>query len=71
MAVLAWYFISLTWTSRSAYVLLSEMAKRRAFVGTNPLRTLLDGLLFILVGVLLALLPLVGMLLIPYYAVRQ
>lgn len=64
----AWYSISLAWTSRTAYAILSDMAKERAFVGTNLFRTMLDGVLFVIVGVLLFLLPLVGLLLLPYYA---
>lgn len=66
----AWYAVSLTWTSRTAYAMLSDMAKERAFVGTNIFRTMLDGLIFVLVGILLAVLPLVGLLLTPVYAIH-
>lgn len=66
VALFAWYVVSLTYYSREAYALLSNMCSHRAFVGTNPLRTALDGLLMMVVGVLLLLLPVVGLVAFPF-----
>lgn len=64
-AILAWYFISLSHGTREMYALLSDMCGARAFNGTNPARTLLDGVLLTIVGVLVFFIPIVGLVLLP------
>ena len=68
-AVLAWFLVSLTWKVRPVYALLTDMCSSRFSGGTNPGRTLLDGFLFVLIGLLLMLLPLVGFLLMPFSSI--
>lgn len=65
-AILAWYFLTLSHSTREMYALLSDMCGARAFHGTNPARTLLDGFLLVLVGFLIFLIPIVGLLLLPF-----
>lgn len=64
-AIFAWFLISLTWKIRPVYSLLANMCATRFAAGTSPLRTLLDGFLFVCIGLLLMLLPVVGLLLLP------
>ena len=64
--IIAWWLISLTWYSRPMYDLLGKRYSLRAYRGTNPLRTMLDGLLMVLIGVLVTLIPIVGVLTLPF-----
>lgn len=68
-AVLAWFLVSLTWKIRPVYALLTDMCSTRFARGTNPFRTFVDGFLFILIGFLMMLLPLVGLLLLPFSSI--
>lgn len=75
LAAVAWFLVSLTWKIRPVYSLLAQMCATRFAAGTSPFRTLLDGFLFICIGFLLMLLPLVGIALLPitsiYFLVVQ
>lgn len=64
-ALLAWFLVGVTYNTRTCYMLMAEIATRRAYNGTNPLLVMLDGLLLSLVGVLLFLLPVVGIVFSP------
>jgi len=64
-ALLAWFVIGLTFNTRMVYMMMSEISKRRAFNGTNPLLVMLDGFLLTLAGVLLFALPVVAIVFFP------
>lgn len=65
MTAIAWYFMALSHTTREMYALLSDMCGERAFNGTNPARTLLDGFLLVIVGFMIMLVPLFGLVISP------
>ncbi len=65
MTAMAWYFMALSHTTREMYALLSDMCGERAYYGTNPARTLLDGFLMTIMGALIMLVPIVGLIISP------
>jgi UPF0716 family protein affecting phage T7 exclusion len=64
-ALIAWFLVGMTYNTRTVYVLMGEIATRRAYTGTNPLLLMLDGFLLTLAGVLLFALPVVGIVFFP------
>lgn len=63
--IYAWWLINLTYSTRPLYQVLGTLATGRAYAGTNPIFTMVDGLAWIAIGIALLLIPMVGLVTFP------